>query len=1392
MSNAQLSDGEPLRKRQKVSDSVVVRPSPAASVRSPHISRYIPAGCLRLIRSQCSISNELWKSCNEWRTLWHPADLSYDDSHLQNALQQRILESSNLQPYISLHKEAWIRMEFRTNGQHLGQIRIYILPDDVGRGLVARTRNSLRKDMRRLLTEIDVADSTWDGEWLEETPVVHLDSSLDKKEEDQASLFYLFNTLPSPKPNPEIVVNNLARNAIYALLDSNVEGLATTMHQYQRRSAALMLQRESQPSQVFDPRMRPVLDQSGVIWYCDFEEATCLREPRKYENSTGGILAETMGLGKTLICLALILATKDISSQIPVEFSVGTIPVRQQTGSLKEMAAAAVGRTGAPWKSYFAAFEEDGYDYSQCKEAIKRYPGHYFIPGPVPRRQSRNPAPKQARKVFLTTATLVVVPSNLVKQWELEIKKHTTGLKVLVMTKLKQRLPPAQELIDYDLILFSKQRFDMEAIDGFDKMGRSKSTTFNVCNCPYIGATRERDCTCFKVEDTYQSPMKQLHFKRLITDEGHSFGNSSRTARTEATTVVDFLQVSARWIVSGTPTRGLYGAEVSLGSSRSSSNTPLPSNGSLDSDGLLGKVTKSLATLKGLEPLPADINEQEMAFYKEERKDLEKLGNIAAVYLKAKPWSNTYEDGDYASWSQYVLQPRHGSKSHGNMDCLRSTLEGMIIRHRPEDVERDVVLPPLHQSVVKLEGSLQDKLSLNIFSMMIVSNAVTSERKDADYLFHPRQRKALNQLVSNLRQASFHWSGYTTEDVQVTVDLAKRFLEKGEVPVTSEDETLLKEAIHIGECVLSNNLKKQISSWHEMPIYIQNEWPADLRTAWSLDGGSENPTLMGASMLHSAQKLVGSQLWKEDSMEGLLEAGKRTLRVALEAANASLEPRIADKKNSRSSKKSDAPPVLAGGVSVLAEGSKKKQQRDGSHIASSLHKKSEVRDLGFVAKQQVLDSADEGLLTDLQSPSKTKPKSALKKAKPDIAGILDPSSPLASTVMVSTSSAKLSYLMDKIVIHHEKEKILVFYESENVAYYIAQALECLQIKHLIYAKSLPSARKAQYVVTFNQTETFRVLIMDISQAAFGLDMSSASRVFFVNPVFSPQVEAQAVKRAHRIGQTKPVFVETLVLQGSIEEVILDRRSDLTNEEHNKCKNILDDERMYDWIRNVRFLPIPESRKFGPEQMAKLETPQSVFQRNANAQLGAVQHPDADLISDGFSPKGKRKANVSFDLKEQSLPKNKKGKVLVPLAENAVHSHVSFGDNSGLSSPSATPFNEDEVSPFTGFNNRKIKDNQYGLCEKALGNRNADSAGIAGSSLSGNAVTPPPKTALYEAVSPYGSVGKSATYTGSGGERSGFFSNRAGHAREISAQLQPPSPSQLSATSAGLVGEDDEI
>jgi hypothetical protein len=141
--------------------------------------------------------------------------------------------------------------------------------------------------------------------------------------------------------------------------------------------------------------------------------------------------------------------------------------------------------------------------------------------------------------------------------------------------------------------------------------------------------------------------------------------------------------------------------------------------------------------------------------------------------------------------------------------------------------------------------------------------------------------------------------------------------------------------------------------------------------------------------------------------------------------------------------------------------------------------------------------------------------------------------------------------------------------------------------------------------------------MDITQAAFGLDMQSASRIYFLHPVLNPQVEAQAIGRARRISQTKPVTVETLVLRGSVEEVVVRRRGEMTRAEQWKCRSILDDRPIWEWVVNARILPLPGGGDLGgggalrgEEQMARLEVPLLLFGRGFGRGVG---HPDQDLV-----------------------------------------------------------------------------------------------------------------------------------------------------------------------------------
>jgi SNF2 family DNA or RNA helicase len=54
-----------------------------------------------------------------------------------------------------------------------------------------------------------------------------------------------------------------------------------------------------------------------------------------------------------------------------------------------------------------------------------------------------------------------------------------------------------------------------------------------------------------------------------------------------------------------------------------------------------------------------------------------------------------------------------------------------------------------------------------------------------------------------------------------------------------------------------------------------------------------------------------------------------------------------------------------------------------------------------------------------------------------------------------------------------------------------------------------------------------------------LNLTAAEYVFLLDPWWNPAVEAQAVDRAHRIGQTKRVFAYRLIARDTVEEKVLE-------------------------------------------------------------------------------------------------------------------------------------------------------------------------------------------------------------------------------------------------------------
>jgi SNF2 family DNA or RNA helicase len=87
------------------------------------------------------------------------------------------------------------------------------------------------------------------------------------------------------------------------------------------------------------------------------------------------------------------------------------------------------------------------------------------------------------------------------------------------------------------------------------------------------------------------------------------------------------------------------------------------------------------------------------------------------------------------------------------------------------------------------------------------------------------------------------------------------------------------------------------------------------------------------------------------------------------------------------------------------------------------------------------------------------------------------------------------------------------------------------------------------VERFQKDPDCKVFLVSLKAGGLGLNLTAAEYVFLLDPWWNPAVEAQAVDRAHRIGQTRAVFAYRLIARDTVEEKVLDlqkTKRDLAN------------------------------------------------------------------------------------------------------------------------------------------------------------------------------------------------------------------------------------------------------
>ncbi|KAI8963975.1 P-loop containing nucleoside triphosphate hydrolase protein [Daldinia sp. FL1419] len=114
------------------------------------------------------------------------------------------------------------------------------------------------------------------------------------------------------------------------------------------------------------------------------------------------------------------------------------------------------------------------------------------------------------------------------------------------------------------------------------------------------------------------------------------------------------------------------------------------------------------------------------------------------------------------------------------------------------------------------------------------------------------------------------------------------------------------------------------------------------------------------------------------------------------------------------------------------------------------------------------------------------------------------------------------------------DSVLIFSQSITTLDYIEFVLRKKRFSYERIDGSIPTTARQAVVKKFNQGKV-DVFLISTRAGGVGLNMTSANRVIIFDVRFNPQHEQQAVGRAYRIGQTKPVYVYRLVCGGTSEE-----------------------------------------------------------------------------------------------------------------------------------------------------------------------------------------------------------------------------------------------------------------
>lgn len=173
------------------------------------------------------------------------------------------------------------------------------------------------------------------------------------------------------------------------------------------------------------------------------------------------------------------------------------------------------------------------------------------------------------------------------------------------------------------------------------------------------------------------------------------------------------------------------------------------------------------------------------------------------------------------------------------------------------------------------------------------------------------------------------------------------------------------------------------------------------------------------------------------------------------------------------------------------------------------------------------------------------PQAAAEKMKPEGNEDEEDEDEEEEEVREWKSSAKIDRcleILDDIRNKNPGEKTIVFTQWRGMHGLLGVPLAQRGVKFVRIDGSINVKKRAEAVEIFSRDPDVNVMILSLRCGSLGLNLVAASSIILTDVWWNPAVENQAMDRAHRFGQTKPVKVHKITVADSVEDRILELQS----------------------------------------------------------------------------------------------------------------------------------------------------------------------------------------------------------------------------------------------------------